>query len=72
VLIGVELPKGKESGTNKRGTITLGSSMKLRNVLYGPDLRYNLILVGQVSRDLNCFVTFYDDISYCRTALEGP
>ena len=60
--IGVALPNGKESVANKKGSVNWSKKIKLNNVLCAPDLCCNLILVGQISRDLNCFVTFYDDV----------
>ena len=62
--IGVGLPDGKENMANKKGTVKLSKNLKLNNVLYTPDLRCNLISIAQVSRDLNCYVTFYDDICF--------
>jgi len=62
--VGVGLPNGKETMANKKGTVKLSKNLKLNNVLYTPDLRCNLISIAQVSRDLNCYVTFYDDICF--------
>ena len=60
--IGVGLPNGKETMASKKGTVSLSKNLKITNVLYAPDLCCNLISVGQISRDLNYFVTFYDDV----------
>jgi len=38
VPVGVELPNGKKFVASKKGTVILGTTMKLSNVLYAPDL----------------------------------
>ena len=54
----VGLPKGEEVHANKEGTVILEGGLKLKNVLYVPKLRCNLISVSQLTDDVNCLVLF--------------
>jgi len=62
MLVNVALPNGKEMIVSKKVMSILSDNIKHNNALYAPDLCCNLISVGQVSGDFNCFIIFYDDI----------
>lgn len=54
----VGLPNGINALTEKEGTIVLDGHLRLINVLYVPDLNYNLISVSQLIEESNCIVQF--------------
>jgi len=47
---------------SKKGTMTLGNQIKLTKVLYVPSLKCQLISIAKLCKELNCGVTFFDDI----------
>jgi hypothetical protein len=54
----VGLPNGHTATSNKEGTIKLTDGLKLKNVLYVPELNCNLISISQLSDESNCNVQF--------------
>lgn len=52
----VRLPNGAEAAI-KKGTVKLGPSFIVHDMLFIPNLKCNLILLGQIIDDTNCFVT---------------
>lgn len=56
----VSLPDGVQTTAVSKGSVRLSSGLVLRNVLYVPNLKCNLIAVGQLILDSHCFVTFTD------------
>ncbi|KAK8322328.1 hypothetical protein V6Z11_A12G164100 [Gossypium hirsutum] len=59
----VQLPNGKSTFVTYVGHLILSPTYKLTNVLHIPDFNYNLLSVSQLTKDLNCFVSFYP--SFC-------
>ncbi|KAK9681878.1 hypothetical protein RND81_10G034300 [Saponaria officinalis] len=57
----VTLPKGKLSKATKEGSVELGAKLLLKNVLFGPDFRCNLVSVYKLSIDLDCTIQFTND-----------
>jgi len=43
-----------------QGSVLLEEKASLKDVLYIPELNYNLLSVAKLCRDLNCAVTFFD------------
>ena len=41
--------------------MALGGEIKLENVLYVPNLNYNLVFVSKLCKQLNYAMTYYDD-----------
>ena len=57
----VTLADGSEARTLGTGTIFPISSLPLNSVLYVQNLSFNLLSVSQLTRDLNCYVSFFPD-----------
>ncbi|KAG8482872.1 hypothetical protein CXB51_023953 [Gossypium anomalum] len=55
----VRLPTGSSSPITHTGSCTISPDIKLANVLYIPDFRYNLLSISKLTKDLHCFVAFY-------------
>ncbi|CAA0824779.1 Unknown protein, partial [Striga hermonthica] len=49
---------GTNSHATFRGTVSFSPIFKLHNVLYIPGFTCNLISIGKIVMDLNCYVTF--------------
>jgi hypothetical protein len=59
----VTIPTGNTVLVEMMGTIDLSKDITLQNVLLVPKFDCNLISICQLTRDLNCFVTYHP--SYC-------
>lgn len=55
----VTLANGSSSSVKGSGTINLTNTMSLENVLHLPDLAFNLLSVSQITKELDCCVSFY-------------
>lgn len=55
----VIIPTGNTLLVEMMGTIDLSKDITLQNVLLVPKFDCNLILICQLTRDLNCFVTYH-------------
>lgn len=55
----VQLPIGSSTLITHIGSCTIYHDAKLTNVLYIPNFCYNLISISKLTKDLNCFVSFY-------------
>jgi len=55
----VHLPNGGVTMVSHTGKCKLGDMTVLENVLFIPDFKYNLLSVSNITRELNCFVSFY-------------
>ncbi|KAK8348906.1 hypothetical protein V6Z11_A06G109600, partial [Gossypium hirsutum] len=55
----VRLATGSSSSITHTGSCTISPDIKLANVLYIPDFRYNLLSISKLTKDLHCFVSFY-------------
>ncbi|KAL2940785.1 Retrovirus-related Pol polyprotein from transposon TNT 1-94 [Bienertia sinuspersici] len=58
----VSLPDGVQTSAVKQGSVRLSNNFVLHNVLYVPNLKCNLISVGQLILDSNTIVTFTDKL----------
>lgn len=54
----ITIPDGRHIAVKCIGTISLPSGIKLKNVLYVPQFRFNLISTHRLCQDLNCDVIF--------------
>ena len=54
----VGLPNGEHVLANKEGDVVLDGGLKLKNVLYVPKLKCNLISVSQLTEEAECLVLF--------------
>ncbi|GAA0158345.1 transmembrane signal receptor [Lithospermum erythrorhizon] len=54
----VGLPNGTMASSNLSGCVSLSSNFVLQNVLYVPQLKYNLMSVSRVTKDLDCILSF--------------
>lgn len=54
------LPNGAKTVASQ-GVVYLNLDLKLRNVLFIPELKYNLISSAQLARDSKCFISITDN-----------
>ena len=59
----VGLPDGTKTVANEMGYVKLSKDLCLKNVLYVPSLKCNLISIGQLLKEKDYIVTFTD--SFC-------
>ncbi|KAL2939149.1 Retrovirus-related Pol polyprotein from transposon RE1 [Bienertia sinuspersici] len=64
----INLPTGKTTSITHMGEVTL-SNLQLKNVLYVPEFRHNLLSVARLVKDENCQVMFYPKCCLFRTLL---
>ncbi|RDX87989.1 hypothetical protein CR513_30468, partial [Mucuna pruriens] len=57
----ISLANGSKMVSQGVGQVSLSSSISLNSMLYIPRCSYNLISLSQLTRSLNCLVTFYAD-----------
>ncbi|OIT39206.1 hypothetical protein A4A49_61030, partial [Nicotiana attenuata] len=57
----VHLPDGTSLDIACTGESRIGECGVIRNVLYIPDFKYNLLSVSKLKRDLQYFLSFYPD-----------
>ncbi|RDX67842.1 hypothetical protein CR513_53233, partial [Mucuna pruriens] len=57
----ISLANGSKMMSQGVGQVSLSSSISLNSVFYIPKCPYNLISLNQLTRSLNCSVTFYVD-----------
>ncbi|KAL2941622.1 Retrovirus-related Pol polyprotein from transposon RE2 [Bienertia sinuspersici] len=55
----IQLPNGKTSRITHVGSVRLNNDLELKNVLYGPDFKHNLISVNKLIKDDKCRVQFH-------------
>ena len=67
----VRLPNGNKAIATKEGTIKLDGNIILKNVLYVPDLNYNMISVSQIMDDLDYIVQFTKKLWIMHDLLQG-
>jgi len=58
---GVQLPIGSKSQITPTGEASIVGNKTVTNVLYVPDLKFNLMSVSKLTKDLCCSVTFFPD-----------
>ncbi|KAK9674062.1 hypothetical protein RND81_12G208500 [Saponaria officinalis] len=56
----ISLPDGRYVLVTHRGDVSLENGIKLRDVLYVPEFKQNLLSVQKLAHDNQCFVTFFD------------
>lgn len=54
----ITLPDGKQVSILFHGNVSLGNDIVLKDVLYVPDFKFNLISIPKICKDLQCDVTF--------------
>lgn len=59
----VHLPNGKTASITHHGSHTLFPNHTVSNVFHIPDFQYNLLSISQLTKQLNCCVSFYP--TYC-------
>nr|GEW23408.1 retrovirus-related Pol polyprotein from transposon TNT 1-94 [Tanacetum cinerariifolium]GEW75783.1 retrovirus-related Pol polyprotein from transposon TNT 1-94 [Tanacetum cinerariifolium] len=55
----INLPNGQTSTISQIGNLTLQNDLVLKNVLVVPSFKFSLLSVSKLTKDSNCFVTFY-------------
>ncbi|PNX55486.1 hypothetical protein L195_g049115, partial [Trifolium pratense] len=68
--IPVKLPNGNTVITDTVGDICITSELILKDVLYMPYFRYNLISVSRVTHDLDCKFVFTNTMCIIQNALQ--
>ncbi|KAK1406643.1 hypothetical protein QVD17_42133 [Tagetes erecta] len=63
----VTIPNGEAIAVEGRGNYILPNGMMVKDVLYVPKFKCNLLSVGRLSRDLECAVTFFPDFVVMRS-----
>ncbi|GJW51846.1 peptidase family M48 protein [Tanacetum coccineum] len=56
----INLPNGHTSVISKVGNVTLENKLELKNVLIVPSFKFRLLSVSKLTKDPQCFVTFYE------------
>nr|XP_016500616.1 PREDICTED: uncharacterized protein LOC107819056 [Nicotiana tabacum] len=57
----IQLPTGNVVYVSYKGTSSVLRNKSISNVLYIPDFRYNLLLVSQLTKELQCTVAFFPE-----------
>ncbi|KAL3344678.1 hypothetical protein AABB24_023896 [Solanum stoloniferum] len=68
----VHPPNGGVTMVSHTGKCKLGDMTVLKNVLFIPDFKYNLLSVSKITKELNCFVSFILVSTYSRTLPVEP
>lgn len=68
----ITIPNGSKVKVSHSGTVTLSSNITLKDVLYVPEFRFNLISIPKVCRDMNCHVIFTDYDCYIQSSSMIP
>nr|XP_009777462.1 PREDICTED: uncharacterized protein LOC104227031 [Nicotiana sylvestris]XP_016446154.1 PREDICTED: uncharacterized protein LOC107771318 [Nicotiana tabacum] len=55
----VQLSTGETSRITHLGSSSILNGLPIKNVLYVPQFRYNLLSVSQHTRDIGCFIVFF-------------
>ncbi|XP_074306405.1 uncharacterized protein LOC141641649 [Silene latifolia] len=58
----ITLPNGKFAKATKQGNATVNAELKLLNVLFVPDFHCNLVSVYQLNLELDCTVSFTNNV----------
>lgn len=58
----IYLSNGSKVIASEQGSIQLSPNFVVQNVFFIPELRCNLISLGQLMDEINCFVTLADDL----------
>lgn len=57
----IHLPNSGITQITHKGTCQLDKNQLLKDVLYIPMFKYNLLYVSKLTRDLQCYASFYSD-----------
>ncbi|GJW16847.1 cysteine-rich receptor-like protein kinase 8 [Tanacetum coccineum] len=57
----INLPNGQTSTISQIGNLTLQNDLPLKDVLVVPSFKFSLLSVSKLTKDSNCFVTFYSE-----------
>ncbi|XP_071722294.1 uncharacterized protein [Rutidosis leptorrhynchoides] len=57
----VHLPNGNHASITHTGNLSISTNLSLKNVLLIPSFKNNLLSVHKITKDSNCFVSFYPD-----------
>ncbi|XP_074342808.1 uncharacterized protein LOC141680498 [Apium graveolens] len=63
----ITIPNGKQVQIAHTGTVNRSNDIVLKNVLYVPDFKFNLVSIPKICKDMACSVTFNDNCF-----LQGP
>ncbi|KAK9675807.1 hypothetical protein RND81_11G032400 [Saponaria officinalis] len=67
----INLPDGSFVRVSHKGNVTLENGLKLKDVLYIPEFKQNLLSVNKLIRDNNFYVTFFDENCYVQECFNG-
>ena len=60
--IAIGLPNRMQTFASKEGFVLLNNRIRLNNILFIPLLKCNPVSVAKLCKELNCCVTFFDDL----------
>ena len=67
----VQLPNGDSTKVTHSGCSQLQGGEVVKNVLYVPELNFNLLSVAKLTRQLNCCAIFYPDFFLLQDLFTG-
>ncbi|XP_075080300.1 uncharacterized protein LOC142165822 [Nicotiana tabacum] len=69
--IGVQLPTGSRAEITDTGNAVILGDQCIRDFLYVPDFKFNLLFVAKLTKDLKCFVGFYPNFYLLQELYNG-
>ena len=60
--VAIGLPNGTYTMAQEQGSVALARGLELKKVLYVPRLNCNLVSISKLCKQLNCSVTYFDDV----------
>lgn len=67
----VLLPTGETSMITHLGSSSILNGLLIKNVLYVPQFRYNLLAVSKLTKDVGFFISFYPDCCVFQDIFNG-
>lgn len=68
----ITIPDGSKVLIKYVGVVHLNNDLILRDVLYVPDFKFNLISIPKICKDLSCSVTFTDEECFLQSLSMRP
>lgn len=68
----ITIPNGNKVKVTHSGTVAVSDKIILKDVLYVPEFKFNLISIPKVCTDMQCHVVFTDNGCYIRSSSMPP
>ncbi|WOH06718.1 hypothetical protein DCAR_0626146 [Daucus carota subsp. sativus] len=65
----ITIPNGKQVLVTQMGEVHIHDNLVLKDVLYVPDFKFNLVSIPKICKDLHCTVSFTDDKCFLQNNL---